>query len=91
MLMNVNPIPTVSDRINEIRKLTATIVNNEILPNENLIFGRQAGHRLTEGDQDEARRVREQIKEKVKQAGRWAPTFPRSTAARGSVSSNTPT
>ena len=38
MRMNVQPIPTVSDRINEIRLLTATIVNKEILPNENMLW-----------------------------------------------------
>jgi hypothetical protein len=31
MRMNVEPIPTVSDRINEIRQLTARIVNDEIV------------------------------------------------------------
>ena len=32
MPMNVQPIAGVSDRINEIRLLTAEIVNKEILP-----------------------------------------------------------
>ena len=34
MRMNVKPIPTQSERVNEIRMLTADIVNKEILPNE---------------------------------------------------------
>ena len=36
--MNVQPIPTVPDRVNEIRALTARIVNHEILPNENMMW-----------------------------------------------------
>ena len=38
MAMNVQPIATASERINEIRGLTAEIVNKEILPNENLLW-----------------------------------------------------
>src|SRR4029077_2627081 len=34
MPMNVKSIPTLDPRINEIRELTARIVNKEILPNE---------------------------------------------------------
>ncbi len=33
MQMNVKPIPTLEPRINEIRALTAQIVNRDILPN----------------------------------------------------------
>ena len=43
MRMNVEPIATVSDRINEIRQLTARIVNDEILPNENMLWGWRSG------------------------------------------------
>jgi acyl-CoA dehydrogenase len=76
MRMNVQPIPTASDRINEIRRLTATIVNNEILPNENMLWGAQAGHRFTDADREESRQLHEGIKEKVRQAGLWAPHLP---------------
>ena len=55
--MNVEPIPTVSDRINEIRQLTARIVNDEILPNENMLWGWQSGQRFTEADREESRHV----------------------------------
>ncbi|HUW01213.1 MAG TPA: acyl-CoA dehydrogenase family protein [Acidimicrobiales bacterium] len=75
--MNVQPIPTASDRINELRALTAQIVNREILPNENLIWAEARGGRpLTDDDRDLARKTRETIKEKVKQAGLWAPHLP---------------
>jgi acyl-CoA dehydrogenase len=76
MLMNVQPIPTVSDRINEVRALTAQIVNREILPNENLLWARRAGARLTPADVEKSRELREHIKTVVKQAGLWAPHLP---------------
>ena len=38
MQMNVQAIPNLSDRINQIRLLTAEIVNREILPNENKLW-----------------------------------------------------
>ncbi len=50
MRMNVQPIPTISERINEIRLLTAQIVNKEILPNENLLWAWRTDRRFTESD-----------------------------------------
>jgi acyl-CoA dehydrogenase len=76
MRMNVKPVPTLSPQINEIRRLTASIVNQEILPNENLLWTWRTDGRLTDADRDEARDLREQIKAKVKQAGLWAPHLP---------------
>ena len=76
MKMNVKPIPTVSDRINEIRTLTAKIVNDEILPNENMLWGERRGMSFTDSDRQQARELRESIKEKVRQAGLWAPHLP---------------
>lgn len=75
--MNVQPIATVSDRINEIRGLTAEIVNREILPNENMIWADVRGSdRLTDDDRAQARELREGVRTKVKQAGLWAPHLP---------------
>jgi acyl-CoA dehydrogenase len=76
MLMNVQPIPTVSERINEMRALTAQIVNQEILPNENLLWARRTNTRLTPDDVEQAHELREHIKTVVKQAGLWAPHLP---------------
>jgi acyl-CoA dehydrogenase len=75
MQMNVKPIPTLDRRINEIRALTAQIVNRDILPNERKLW---AGWRdtSTEEERHTARALRESIKEKVKQAGLWAPHLP---------------
>src|SRR4051794_6273099 len=74
--MNVQPIPTLSERINEIRALTAQIVNKEILPNENLLWASRTNPHVTESDLVEAKARREDIKAKVKQAGLWAPHLP---------------
>lgn len=74
--MNVQPMENVSDRINEIRSLTATIVNKEILPNENMLWAEYRGINLTEEDKAESRRLRDHVKNKVKQAGLWAPHLP---------------
>lgn len=76
MLMKVEPIATVSDRVNEIRHLTASIVNKEILPKEAMLWVWRPQGRFTDADVDAARQTRERIKAKVKQAGLWAPHLP---------------
>jgi acyl-CoA dehydrogenase len=75
MHMNVKPIPALDPRINEIRALTAQIVNREILPNESKLW---AGVRdgAPEAERHVGRALRESIKQKVKQAGLWAPHLP---------------
>ncbi len=76
MAMNVQPIPDVSERVNEIRGLTAAIVNKEILPNENMLWAARTNPSVTESDLATARELREGIKTKVRQAGLWAPHLP---------------
>src|SRR5262245_5236671 len=73
--MNVNPIPTLDPRINEIRELTARIVNREILPNERKLA---AGwrHEATEAERSASKEIEARIKDKVKNAGLWAPHLP---------------
>jgi acyl-CoA dehydrogenase len=83
MKMNVKPIPTVSERINEIRSLTAAIVNNEILANENALWAWRGDKRYTPDDIEEAKRLRQRIQEKVKQAGLWAPHLPEEYGGAG--------
>ena len=75
MQMNVKPIPTLDPRVNEIRSLTAQIVNRDILPAERKLW---AAWRDGASDEDRgtARALRESIKQKVKQAGLWAPHLP---------------
>jgi acyl-CoA dehydrogenase len=76
MPMNVQPIPGVSDRINQIRMLTAEIVNREILPRENMLWRWRRDGTVTENEKRKAREARREIQEKVKQAGLWAPHLP---------------
>jgi acyl-CoA dehydrogenase len=64
--MQVAPIPGVSDDINDIRGRTAKIVANEIIPNENLLRTGSA----------EARQLRDDIRNRVKAEGLWAPHLP---------------
>jgi acyl-CoA dehydrogenase len=83
MQMTVQPIPNVSERINEIRQLTAQIVNREILPNENMLWRAHSGEPVQPADLEEAREVRSHIKETVKQAGLWAPHLPEEYGGAG--------
>jgi acyl-CoA dehydrogenase len=83
MQMTVQPIPNVSERINEIRRLTAHIVNREILPNENMLWRSHSGEPVQPADVEEAREVRSRIKETVKQAGLWAPHLPEEYGGAG--------
>ena len=76
MSMNVQPIAGVSDRINEIRLLTAEIVNKEILPVENQLWAWRRDGTVHESDRKLARELREGIQAKDKQAGLWAPHLP---------------
>ena len=54
MKMNVQPIPTLNERINEIRSLTADIVNKEILPHENELWGWRSNGDAEEGARAQA-------------------------------------
>src|SRR3990172_2694809 len=76
MPMNVQSIAGVSDRINEIRLLTAEIGNKEILPVENQLWAWRRDGTVQESDKKLARELRESIQAKVKQAGLWGPPLP---------------
>jgi acyl-CoA dehydrogenase len=76
MRMNVQPIPTLCDRINQIRMLTAEIVNREILPNERRLWAWRRDGSVAESERHKARELRHEIQAKVKQAGLWAPHLP---------------
>ena len=77
MPINVKPIPALDDRINEIRTRTAQIVNEDILPNEDKLWNwRRDGTAVDDSDRQQARKLREEIKERVRRAGLWAPHLP---------------
>ena len=74
--MNVQPILTVDDRTNDIRRRTAEIVNDDILPNEGILWRAHANGEVSDHDRRESRELREKIKAKVWEAGLWAPHLP---------------
>ena len=76
MPMNVQHISNLSDRINQIRILTAEIVNREILPNEHELWAWRRDGPVDESERAKARTLRHEIQAKVKQAGLWAPHLP---------------
>jgi len=76
MPMNVQPIATIDERINDIRMRTAAIVNEWILPNEATLWHLGRNGQATDHDRREAIQLREEIKEVVWNAGLWAPHLP---------------
>lgn len=74
--MNVQPIPTLDDRINDIRLRTAQIVNEDILPNEGALWRAHGNGEVTDAERRESIELREKIKAKVWEAGLWAPHLP---------------
>ena len=75
MAMNCKPVPTLDERTNDLRQRTALIVNEEILPNERILW---AEPRLDESwsERTAVVELRAEIKDKVKRAGLWAPHLP---------------
>ncbi|MBL8774654.1 MAG: acyl-CoA dehydrogenase family protein [Acidimicrobiales bacterium] len=74
MAMNVKPIATLDERINDIRGRTAEIVNEDIIPNESVLWRSAEDSSFTE--HNEALELRAAIKDRVKSAGLWAPHLP---------------
>ena len=82
MVMNVKPVPTLDERINDIRMRTAAIVNEYILPNEDRLWAsRREG--ADEQTRKEARELRTEVSEAVKKAGLWAPHLPQEYGGMG--------
>jgi len=88
MPMNVKPIATLDERINDIRGRTAEIVNEHILPNESKLWSSRRsaadkGAGREEAARQEARELRDDIKQQVKKAGLWAPHLPQEYGGMG--------
>jgi acyl-CoA dehydrogenase len=82
MPMNVKPVPTLDERINDIRMRTAVIINDEILPNERKLWrGRSNG--ATDVERKESSELRRHVKERVKSEGLWAPHLPQEYGGMG--------
>jgi acyl-CoA dehydrogenase len=82
MAMQVKPIPTLDERINDIRMRTAEIVNAEILPNEEILWAGRRG-RPTDAERRASVEAREHVKAKVWEAGLWAPHLPQEYGGMG--------
>jgi acyl-CoA dehydrogenase len=76
MPISVTPVPTLDDRINDIRMRTARIINEEILPSEDVLWGWRRNGQADEEDRRRARERREEVKAVVKKEGLWAPHLP---------------
>jgi acyl-CoA dehydrogenase len=76
MSMNVQPIPTLDARINEIRLATAEIINRDILPNEGKLWAFRRDGSVDEQTKRDATELRREIQGKVKKARLWAPHLP---------------
>lgn len=77
MAMNVQPVATLDNEVNDIRLRTAEIVNTHILPNEGRLWGWLTDSaNATNEVKAEARALKEEIQEAVKAANLWAPHLP---------------
>jgi acyl-CoA dehydrogenase len=83
MSMNVKPIPTLDEGINDIRMRTAQIVNEWILPNESKLWGLGPNGVTSDHERREAVQLREEIKAVVWKAGLWAPHLPKEYGGMG--------
>src|ERR1700745_1954243 len=80
--MNVKPVPTLDERINDIRMRTAMIINEDILPNEQKLW-RGRGSGASDVERKESSELRAHVKERVKKEGLWAPPLPQEYGGMG--------
>jgi acyl-CoA dehydrogenase len=67
--MNVKPVPTLDDEVNEIRLATADIVNQDILPNEAKLWGWVSDSANAPNEAaKQAKELRLEVQSKVKKA-----------------------
>lgn len=71
--LTVADSPTLSPEINEVRRRTAAIVTEAIIPNEELL----------RGDEPEAAERRAEVQARVKSEGLWAPHLPQEYGGMG--------
>ena len=84
MVMNVKPVPTLDDEVNEIRLATAEIVNKSILPVEGKLWGWMSDSANAPNEVlKEAKELRNQIQNAVKKAKLWAPHLPQEFGGMG--------
>ncbi|HEV3327826.1 MAG TPA: acyl-CoA dehydrogenase family protein [Acidimicrobiales bacterium] len=83
MPINVTAVPTLPDHVNDVRLRTAAIVNDAILPHESELWPRGRGAMLSEDGRAKAHEAREAVRQKVRDAGLWAPHLPKEYGGMG--------
>lgn len=83
MPITVTPLENLDAFINDVRLRTAALVNDEILPREGELFPQRLGVDITDEMKANARLAREDVKEKVRAAGLWAPHLPQEYGGMG--------
>src|SRR6516165_1399880 len=83
MSIQVRPVPTLDERINDLRMRTAEIVNNDILPVERELWQFDRNGEVSDRDRRRSVELREAIKAKVWEAGLWAPHLPQEYGGMG--------
>src|SRR5579863_2258152 len=83
MPISVTPVPTLDERINDIRMRTARIINEEILPTEDVLWSTRRAADPSEADRRAAHERREEVKAIVKKEGLWAPHLPQEYGGMG--------
>ncbi len=80
MAINVEEVPGLAPELNDIRRRTARVVNEDILPVEAELTWLSRGYALDAEEREHHRRraivLKEEIKAKVAEAGLWAPHLP---------------
>ena len=71
--MDIKPIPTLSEEVNDIRTRTANIVAEHIIPNEKDIYSGGS----------KSKSLREDIRQEVKKEKLWAPHLPEEYGGMG--------
>jgi acyl-CoA dehydrogenase len=90
MSMNVKVIPTLDERINDLRIRTAEIVNKWILPNEAKLWGLRRDGATSDRERRQAVQLREESRRSCGRPGCGHRTCPRSTAGWAWISWPTP-
>ena len=76
MPITVTPLANLDERTNDVRLRTAALINDEILPREGELWPQRQGAALSDEVRARAREARDEVKEKVRAAGLWAPHLP---------------
>jgi acyl-CoA dehydrogenase len=83
MPITVTPIDNVDDFTNDVRMRTAALINEHVLPHEGELWPQRQGVAISDEARAAARAARESVKQRVKEAGLWAPHLPQEYGGMG--------